>query len=260
MTGTDRVERAGRPNFSLHGKIALVTGGSRGLGREIALGFAEAGAEVVIVSRKADNCADVANRIQATFGARAWPFPCHVGHWAEVDRLVDQVYDALGRVDILVNNAGMSPRYDRVVDVTEELYAKVMAVNLTGPFRLTALVGARMVEQGSGVVLNISSVAAVRPDPANLPYSAAKAGLNAITVGFAREYGPAVRVNAIMAGPYQTDIMAAWDPDFRDSVRQAQALGRLGQPPEIVGAAIYLCSPAASYTTGAVLNVDGGMP
>jgi NAD(P)-dependent dehydrogenase (short-subunit alcohol dehydrogenase family) len=248
------------PDFSLHGNVALITGGSRGLGRAMAFGFAAAGADVIVVSRKADDCIAVAEHIRTTYHTRAWAFPCHVGHWTEVDQLVGQVYETAGKVDILVNNAGMSPRYSRIVDITEELYTKVMAVNLGGPFRLTALIGPRMVEQGSGVILNISSVAAARPDPANLPYSAAKAGLNAITVGFAREYGPAVRVNAIMAGPFQTDIMRAWDPGFRDRIENAQALARLGRPDEIVGAALYLCSPAASYTTGATLNVDGGMP
>jgi NAD(P)-dependent dehydrogenase (short-subunit alcohol dehydrogenase family) len=242
------------------GKITLVTGGTRGLGREIALGLAAAGADVVVVSRKAEACEAVAQEIKSRTGRDAYAFPCHVGHWQELDRLVDEVYVRLGHVDVLVNNAGMSPRYDRLVDVSEDLYDKVFAVNLKGPFRLTALVGTRMAEGSGGSVINISSVAAIRPNPDNLPYCAAKAGLNVIAIGFARAFGPTVRVNAIMVGPFRTKISEGWAPDYTEMVRSGQALRRLGEPAEIVGAVLYLASGAASYTTGTVMAVDGGMP
>jgi NAD(P)-dependent dehydrogenase (short-subunit alcohol dehydrogenase family) len=253
-------DQASAPDFSLAGKIALITGGSRGLGREMALGLARAGAEVIVVSRKVEACTETAAEVERRTGRRAHALPCHVGRWEDIDQLVEDVYAGVGRVDVLINNAGMSPQYDRLVDVSEELYDKVLAVNLKGPFRLTALIGSRMVDGQGGTIINISSIAAIRPNPENLPYSAAKAGLNALTVGFAREFGPAVRVNAIMAGPFRTQVTTSWSADYEEAVRQGQAMQRLGNPQEIVGAALYLASPAASYTTGAVLAVDGGMP
>ena len=244
--------------FRLDGKIALVTGGSRGLGRRMALAFADAGADVVVASRKLEACSAVAREIEAA-GRHALAHACHVGEWAQIDALVDAAYERFGRVDILVNNAGMSPRYDRLVDVSEALYDKVLDVNLKGPFRLTSLVGARMADGDGGTVINISSAASIRPRPDALPYAAAKAGLNALTIGFAHAFGPAVRVNGIMAGPFLTDIATAWDPSTHERFA-AYALGRAGDPDEIVGTALYLASDASSYTTGAIIRVDGGMP
>jgi NAD(P)-dependent dehydrogenase (short-subunit alcohol dehydrogenase family) len=251
---------AGRPDYSVTGKIALVTGATRGLGREIALGLAAAGADVVVVSRKAEACEAAAREIKGRTGREAYAFPCHVGHWQEIDRLVDAVYARHGRIDVLVNNAGMSPQYGRLDEVSEELYDKVLAVNLKGPFRLTALIGTRMAQGSGGSVINISSIAAVRPNPNNLPYCAAKAGLNVITTGYARAFGPSVRVNAIMAGPFNTRVSEAWTAEYAEQIIGGQALERLGEPAEIVGAVLYLASNAASYTTGSVMAVDGGMP
>ena len=142
----------------LAGKVALVTGGSRGLGRSMVLAFADAGADVVVASRKLENCKDVAGEVEAK-GRRALPVACHVGHWDELDGLVEQAYGTFGHVDVLVNNAGMSPLYPDLPAVTEELWDKVLGVNLKGPFRLTALVGTRMVEGGAGgCIINVSSV------------------------------------------------------------------------------------------------------
>jgi NAD(P)-dependent dehydrogenase (short-subunit alcohol dehydrogenase family) len=249
-----------RDLFDLAGKVALVTGGSRGLGSEIVRAFAEAGADVMIVSRKFDNCATLAEEVCAATGRRAVPYACHVGEWRQLDDLVDAAYAEFGRVDVLVNNAGMSPRYDRPVDVGEELYDKVLGVNLKGPFRLTALVGTRMTESGGGSIINVSSGGSIRPRPNILPYAAAKAGLNAITVGFAHALGPSVRVNCIMPGPFLTDISNAWDMDAVNRRQLGYALQRCGEPSEIIGAALYFASDASSFTTGAVLQVDGGMP
>ena len=151
------------PSFDLSGKVALVTGGSRGLGREMVAGFAQAGADVVIASRDAGSCAAYAAEITAATGRRALPYGVHVGHWAELDGLVEAAYNAFGRVDVLVNNAGMSPLYDSVDTVSEALFDKVIAVNLKGPFRLAALVGTRMAAGGGGSIINLSSAAAVRP-------------------------------------------------------------------------------------------------
>jgi NAD(P)-dependent dehydrogenase (short-subunit alcohol dehydrogenase family) len=244
--------------FDLTGKVALITGGSRGLGRAMALAFARAGADLVIASRKLDACQATAREIEALC-RRALPYACHVGQWDQLEGLVDSAYRHFGKVDVLVNNAGMSPLYPSLVDVSEALWDKVLAVNLKGPFRLCALLGSRMVATGGGSIINVSSVAAVRPTPVETPYGAAKAGLNAITIAFAHAYGPTVRVNAIMPGPFLTDISKAWDLDLvRGMLEVRTALKRAGNPDEIVGAALYFASDASSFTTGAVLQIDGG--
>jgi len=246
---------------ALAGKVALITGGSRGLGRAMALGFADAGADVIIASRKLDNCEAVAREVQAR-GRRALPLGCHIGHWDELDGLVEQSYDTFGRVDVLVNNAGMSLLYESLPAVTEELWDKVVDLNLKGPFHLTALIGSKMAAGPyGGSIINVSSTGSIRPAPFMLPYDAAKAGLNALTVGFAHAFGPTVRVNCIMAGPFMTEVTAAWDiPAFEKAAKANHALQRGGQPEEIVGAALYFASDASSYTTGAILRVDGGIP
>jgi NAD(P)-dependent dehydrogenase (short-subunit alcohol dehydrogenase family) len=245
----------------LAGKVALVTGGSRGLGRSMVLAFAAAGADTVIASRKLDSCQAVAAEVEA-MGRRALPVACHVGHWDEIEGLVDAAYEAFGHVDVLVNNAGMSPLYPDLPSVSEELWDKVLGVNLKGPFRLTALVGTRMVAGGGGSIINVSSTGSIRPGPTMLPYDAAKAGLNSLTEGFAQAFGPTVRVNCIMAGPFLTDISKAWgdgDPVSINKGMRHHALQRAGEPDEIVGAALYFATDASSYTTGAVLRVDGGI-
>ena len=245
--------------FDLSGKTALVTGGSRGLGREITLAFAHAGADVVIASRKLDSCEQLAKKVRDKTGKKALPIACNVGDWDQVDQLADATYDHFGKVDILVNNAGMSPLYDNLASVSESLYDKVLGVNLKGPFRLTALIGSRMVEGDGGSVIMVSSMASVRPGKNALPYADAKAGLNAITIGFAQAYGPKVRVNGIVAGPFLTDIAKAWVMEnFEKRAEESIPLGRAGDPHEIVGAALYFAAAASSYTTGALLQVAGG--
>lgn len=243
--------------FDLTGKVALVTGGSRGLGREMVLGFAEAGADVVIASRKQESCDEVAREVEA-MGRAALAMACHVGQWDALEPLVDAAYGRFGKVDVLVNNAGMSPLYPDPASVSEALFDKVIDVNLKGPFRLAALVGARMVDGDGGSIINVSSTGAIRPTGDIIPYAAAKAAVNAMTIAFAKAYGPKVRVNCIMPGPFMTDITKAWDiPAFERSAR-AFALRRGGRPDEIVGSALYLASDASSYTTGTILKVDGG--
>jgi NAD(P)-dependent dehydrogenase (short-subunit alcohol dehydrogenase family) len=246
---------AGSP-FDLTGKVALVTGGSRGLGREMVLAFARAGADVVITSRKLDNCHAVAAEV-AALGGKALPYACHVGHWDEIGPLVDAAYEAFGKVDILVNNAGMSPLAPSSAETSEELFDKVVSVNFKGPFRLGALVGARMAAGEGGSIINVSSTGALMPQPRFGPYAGAKAALNALTQVLALEYGPAVRVNTLSAGPFLTDISKAWPEENRRTTRSA--LGRPGRPEEITTTALYLASPASSFTTGALLRVDGGL-
>jgi NAD(P)-dependent dehydrogenase (short-subunit alcohol dehydrogenase family) len=246
--------------FDLTGKVALITGGSRGLGREMALAFADHGADLIIASRKLDNCQEVAREIEAK-GRRALAYGCHVGRWDELDGLVDAAYAKFGKVDVLVNNAGMSPLYPSLDQVTEKLFDTVVSLNLKGPFRLSALIGKRMSEGDGGSIINVSSTASMNPSPTSEPYGAAKAGLNAITRSFAFAYGPKVRVNCIVAGPFLTDISKAWDmPAFEKRAQTSLALGRGGQPEEVIGAALYFASNASSFTTGAWLRVDGGTP
>jgi NAD(P)-dependent dehydrogenase (short-subunit alcohol dehydrogenase family) len=246
--------------FDLTGKVALVTGGSRGLGRAMVLAFAAAGADVVIASRKLESCRETAGEVQRLTGRRALPVACHVGHWQQVEALAEAAYREFRRIDVLVNNAGMSPIYDRIDNVSEDLYDKVLDVNLKGPFRLTAMVGARMAAAGGGSIIMVSSTAAVRPSASVIPYAAAKAGLHAMTVGFAQAFRPSVRVNCIMPGPFLTDISKAWDMEaFNRRASTDIPLGRGGEADEIVGAALYFASSASSFTTGAVLGVHGGV-
>lgn len=247
--------------FDLTGKVVLVTGGSRGLGHAMAMGFARAGANIAIASRKLAACEATAKEVEA-LGREASPFACHVGEWDALEPLVDAVCERFGRIDVLVNNAGMSPVAPSSLETSEALYDKVLAVNLKGPFRLTALVGSRMVAQGGGSIINVSSTASIRPTPSTAPYAAAKAGLNAITIAYAHEFGPTVRVNCIMAGPFHTDVSKAWSrtEGFARQAKATMALERAGDPEEVVGAALYFASDASSYTSGSILRVDGGVP
>lgn len=245
--------------FDLSGKVAVVTGGSRGLGRAMVLGFARHGADVVIASRKLQSCEALAKQVERDTGRRALAVACHVGRWADCDALFEKTYEVFGRADVLVNNAGMSPLYPSLPECSEELFDKVLAVNLRGPFRLSSLFGARMAEGEGGSIINVSSVAAVQPSPIEIPYAAAKAGLNNLTLGTARAFAPGVRVNCIMPGPFLTDISKAWDLEaFEQNAKQNIPLQRGGEPDEVVAAALYFASDASRYTTGAVLKIDGG--
>ena len=253
-----------RDLFDLSGRTAIITGGSRGLGREMALAFAEHGADIVVASRKVENCEEVAAQIRA-LGRRALAVGYHAASWDDAQKLADMAIAEFGTIDILVNNAGMSPLYSSLVDVSEELYDKVLGVNLKGPFRLSALLGTHMTTPDAsgnirgGKIINVSSTSSQRPSPNEVVYGAAKAAINTLTVGLARTYGPHVRVNCIVPGPFLTDISKAWDlKQFNERAKQAYSLQRGGEPHEIVGAALYLASDASSYTTGMLLNVDGG--
>ncbi|MGH3960294.1 SDR family NAD(P)-dependent oxidoreductase [Mycobacterium sp.] len=246
--------------FDLTDRVVLITGGSRGLGREMAFGAARCGADVVIASRNMDNCAATAEAIQAETGRSAMPYQVHVGRWDQLDGLVDATYQRFGKVDTLVNNAGMSPLYDKLTDVTEKLFDAVVNLNLKGPFRLSALVGERMVAAGRGSIINVSTAGSLRPTPDIIPYAAAKAGLNAMTEALAKAFGPAVRVNTLMAGPFLTDVSKAWNlGQVKGNPFEHLCLQRAGNPAEIVGAALFLASDASSFTTGSILRADGGI-
>jgi NAD(P)-dependent dehydrogenase (short-subunit alcohol dehydrogenase family) len=244
--------------FDFSGKVALVTGGSRGLGAAITRSFAEQGADVVIASRNAENCERLASEVEAEFGRRALGIGAHLGRWDDIERLVEAAYQHFGKVDILVNNAGMSPLTDSSLETSEVLFDKVLGVNFKGPFRMTALVASRMAEGNGGSIINISSIGAIRPQPEYAPYSGAKAALNAITIAHAFEYAPKVRVNAILPGSFRTDIAKAWSLEKEKNIKSA--IKRYGEPEEIVSTVMYLASEHSSFTTGALIRVDGGRP
>ncbi|MCV7380348.1 short-chain dehydrogenase [Mycobacterium alsense] len=247
--------------FDLTDRVVLITGGSRGLGREMAFAAARCGADVVVASRNMDNCTATAKEIEAETGRSALPYQVHVGRWDQLDGLVEAAYARFGKVDTLINNAGMSPLYDKLTEVTEKLFDAVVNLNLKGPFRLSALVGERMVAAGRGSIINVSTAGSLRPTPDIIPYAAAKAGLNAMTEALAKAFGPAVRVNTLMAGPFLTDVSKSWNLDQANGKPFGHlALQRAGDPREIIGAALFLASDASSFTTGSILRADGGIP
>lgn len=249
---------AGAAHPSLDGKVALVTGATRGLGRAIAQGLAEAGASVVVSSRKAEACESVAGEIAASTGVRTLALPLHVGQWDAIAPALEQVERDLGPLDVVVNNAGIAPLAPSLLEQSEALYDKTMDVNLKGPFRLMAVAGAQMARTGGGSIINISSIGSQRPSATEATYSAAKAGLNALTQSFAQEYAPLVRVNCVMPGAFATDMADSWDEEFVAKVVDGLPSGRLGRPEELVGLVVHLAGDASSYTTGAIIPVDGG--
>lgn len=247
--------------FDVRDKVVLVTGGSRGLGRAMSIEFAARGAHVVVASRKLDECQKVVEKIVSA-GGQALALECHVGKWDTLEAVVETIVEHCGKIDVLVNNAGMSPVAPSLLETTEALFDKIIDVNLKGPTRLTALVATRMGETGGGAIINISSLASLKPTPVTTVYSAAKAGLNALTVVSAQEYAPlGVRINCVVCGTFDTDAAAGFvrDPKTRPFVEEPIALKRVGEPDEVVGAVLYFASAASSYTTGTCLTVDGGV-
>jgi NAD(P)-dependent dehydrogenase (short-subunit alcohol dehydrogenase family) len=249
-----------RDVFNMSGKVVAVTGGSRGMGEQMVRAFAANGADVVVASRKFDNCVAVARDIEATTGRRAMPYQLHAAHWDEAEPFVDAVYAEFGKCDVFVNNAGMSILYDKLTDVTEEMFDKVIGLNFKGPFRLASLFGERMKAAGSGAIINVSSTGSLRAALNAIPYSGAKAALNMMTEGMAQVLGPEVRVNTLMPGMTNTDIAKAWDPVDSEALAKNYALRRIGEPREIVGAALLLASDAGSYISSSYVRVDGGIP
>lgn len=243
----------------MENKVVVVTGGSRGLGRAMVEGFAARGARVVVASRKFDSCKDLADEVQEKYGVRALPIACNVSEWDQCEALTEAAYAEFGQVDVLVNNAGISPLYPSLAEVGEALFDKVIGVNLRGPFRLSALIGTRMAEGSGGSIINIGSIEAIRPSVHSLPYAAAKAGLNVLTEGFARAFGPTVRVNTIQCGPFLTDIAESWPAGTREHFGETLALRRCGEPSEVVDAALFFATSASSFCTGATLRIDGGV-
>ena len=245
--------------FDLTGKVAVVTGGSRGIGRSIVLGYARAGADVVIASRKLDNCEAVAREVEETTGRRALA----VG---DARRPLGPVRRAR-RHRLPGVRALRSPRQQRgdvaalpdLASITEDYYDKVASVNLKGPFRLATQFGTRMAESDGGSIINVSTIGSLRASGLELVYGCAKAGLNALTIGLADSYGPKVRANCILPGAILTDIAEAWSPETRAGVGNLTALKRAGVADDFIGTALWLASDASSYVTGVLVRVDGGM-
>jgi len=237
--------------FDLSGRTALVTGGSRGIGASVVRGYAAAGADVIIVSRKREACEMVAEEVRETTGRRAWAIAANVSLWEECDRLIDEAYASAGQIDILVNNAGSSPLYPDLRSITQAYYDKVHGLNARGPFRLATVVGARMHEQDGGSIINVSTVGSLRAGAHELVYAMAKAGMNQLTQGLVDAYAPRVRANTVLPGAFATDIakQARW-------LTGDEQLAKIGQPDEMVGICLYLASDAASYTNGALIEVS----
>jgi NAD(P)-dependent dehydrogenase (short-subunit alcohol dehydrogenase family) len=242
------------PLFDFTGKVALVTGGSRGLGYQMVKAFAARGADVIISSRKLDACEAVAEECRA-LGRRALAASCHAGRWDEIDQLIEAVYAEFGRIDILVNNAGMGPRMPSH-EVTEQLFDSVLNLNFKGPFRLASQVAKRMADGDGGCIINVSSSGSLMPLPQVVPYGSSKAALNAMSVSLAAEYAPKVRVNTLSPGAFKTDIVQSWPDKGEGPVPTPR--GFAADPQDIVTAALFLASPASVNVTGSLVRCDGG--
>lgn len=230
--------------------VTLITGANKGLGYETARRLIAEGHTVYIGARSVEHGEAAASGLGGQF------VRLDVTDDAAVAAALATIDEREGRLDVLVNNAGMSPTYDSVAEVTEELYDKTLAVNLKGPFRLSALAGTYMAAHDGGSVINVGSIGSQLASPRELPYACAKAGLNALTVGMAETFAPRVRVNAILPGAIRTDVSKSWTPGMLSG--STIPFDRIGEPEELAGIALYLASPAASYTTGAIIRVDGG--
>jgi len=254
--------------FSLKGKTAIVTGGGRGIGKSIAVGFAKAGAKVAITSRKIADLESTAAEIKR-FGGEAYPIQAHLGKMEEIQKMVATAMEKLGgRIDILVNNAGASPAMASVLESDERLWETIMNVNLKGMYFTSQAVANIMKKQGGGKIINIASVDGFKPEPAVSVYSISKAGARMITKAFAAELiADNIQVNTIAPGPIETKMMnshwAHLPPEdakkTHDMVAGMLPSGRIGDPDEIAGAAVYFASPASNYTTGTEIVIDGGL-
>jgi NAD(P)-dependent dehydrogenase (short-subunit alcohol dehydrogenase family) len=247
--------------FNLEGKVALITGASRGIGEAIARMLAAYGAHVILTSRKADNLTHIVADMAKT-GCKATPFACHVGEMEQINQLFEAIRKKFSKLDILINNAATNPFFGDVLSADERAWDKTFAVNLKGLFFLSQHAAKMMKTTGGGAIVNVASVNAIRPAPFQGIYSITKAGIIALTLSFAKELAPFnIRVNALLPGLTDTKFASALtqSPDIMKMVLPTIPMGRIAKPAEMAGAVLYLVSDAASYTTGACLNVDGGM-
>ena len=245
--------------FSLEGKVAIVTGGSRGIGRAIALDFARAGADIVVASRKLEACEEAAEEI-AKLGRKALAVATHAGKVDQLENLVDKTLEHFGKIDILVNNAGTNPHFGATINIEKGAWDKTFGVNVDGAFFLTQIAFEKWMRDNGGNVINMASVAGLRPAPFTGAYCVTKAALIMLTRVLASELGAyKIRVNAIAPGFIRTDMSkAVWTSDmFKEHVKTLP-IPRLGETEDIAGAALYLASEASSFMTGETIVVDGG--
>jgi gluconate 5-dehydrogenase len=258
----DRSEAPGE-RFRLTGQVALVTGGTRGLGRAMARGLAQAGARVVLTGRRQEACEAAARELARETGAELLGLACHMGDWAQIDALVERSLAQLGRVDALVNNAAINPAAVPLAEVTSEFWDKLYAVNVKGPLRLAARLAPRMGEAGGGSIINVISQGAHSGGAGLGVYTSAKAALLHLTRVMAQEWAPlGVRVNALTPGPFLTDLLRGSEraqPGYSAQVAATTLLRRVADPDEIVGAVLFLASRASSFVTAEELRVTGGM-
>lgn len=245
----------------LKGRVALVTGGSRGLGQAMIMGLAKAGADVVIASRKLEACKQVADAAEA-LGVTALPVSCHTGDPASIDALIEAIWAKFGRLDILVNNAGINPATSPLSELEHSLFQKVLDVNLLGPWYLASRAAPRMKDNGGGSIINVISVGGIKPSPTQGTYAASKAALSALTRVMAAEWASwGIRVNDLAPGSHHStmfDNAAAHFPGFEEGAKQQSLLKRIAATDEIVGSVIYLASDMSSFVTGTTLISDGG--
>ena len=246
--------------FDLTGRVALVTGGSRGIGRAIALLLARHGATLVVTSRKLEGCEAVAAEIRAA-GGKATALACHIGEPAEITAAMQDIDARHGRLDILVNNAAANPYFGPSVAMDLAAYQKTVDVNIRGYFWTSIEAARRMLAQGKGAIVNVASVNAFRPMDGQAVYSMTKAAIVNMTQALAREWArQGIRVNALVPGLVETKFAAALHENekLRTAMERLVPMGRIAQPEEMAGAVLYLVSDAASYTTGSCLTADGG--
>jgi NAD(P)-dependent dehydrogenase (short-subunit alcohol dehydrogenase family) len=247
--------------FSLKGRVAVVTGASRGIGRAIALQFAAAGAQVVVSSRKLANVQSVADEIAAG-GGQALAVQAHVGETEDIQALVEETLRAFGRLDIAVNNAATNPHFGPLLTADESQWDKILDTNAKGIFRVCKAVVPTMQAQGGGKIINLSSIAGLRPAPGMGIYGISKAAIIMLTQVLALELGPEnIQVNAIAPGWIKTRFSRlVWQtPEIAEPTLAHLPLGRFGEPEDVAGLALYLASPASDYVTGGVFVVDGGL-
>lgn len=253
--------------FCLNGKVAIVTGSSRGIGKAIAQGLAKAGAKVVFTSRKINDLETNVAEIKAA-GGEAIAVQAHLGKIEEINKMVDIVVDKFDRIDILVNNAGASPAMGSVLESDERMWETIMNLNLKGLYFTSQACAKIMKKKGGGKIINIASVNGFKPEPGVSVYSISKAGVRMVTKAFAVELAPFnIQVNTIAPGPISTKMLdshwfnlsPAEAAKGKAEMAEITPMGRIGEPDEIVGAALYLASDASNYTTGTEIVIDGGV-
>jgi len=249
--------------FDLTGRVAIVTGSTKGIGRAIASGLAQAGATVVVSSRKQELCDKAAAEIEAETGRTALGLACHVGDWDAIPGFVQTVHERFGRIDVLVNNAGITPSRLTVSDITRDVWQKIFSVNVEGPLRMGQCVAPIMRDHGGGSIVNVASMAAYSGGPGVCAYAASKAALVNLTKSMAQEWiAWNIRVNVLSPGPFVSEMVEGAErnaPGFKEMIANGTLMKRVADPAEIVGPVLYLASDASSFVTGDDISVSGGM-